>query len=271
MKWHIYFVSDGTGITAEALGYSLLTQFPDLDYHASTRPFIKNEHKLQKLSEELAQIRKNGDKTLIFSTLIDDAQRYELAQHCDAFYDLFETFTPKLTSTFGMESTNRIGLTHSVNDEHQYQSRINAVNYALLCDDGNGLNHYEDADVIIIGVSRSGKTPTSLYISMTFGVYAANYPLDDEELASHRLPDILKQHKKKLFGLTISPERLQAIRAERRPNSDYALLKTCRKEIDDLEHIYRQEKLPFVDATTHSVEEIASKILAKLRLKRKNF
>lgn len=268
MKWHLFFISDGTGITAEAVGHSLLTQFPNLNYQAKTRPFVKNETQLQDIVVELQEIRQLGEKTLVFSTLINHEFRQRLQRDCDAYYDLFETFTGQFAKDFGMESTKQIGLSHSLSNKQQYQSRIDAINFSLWCDDGNGSKFYQDADVIIIGVSRSGKTPTSLYMAMTFAIHTANYPLSDEELSTHQLPVILQEHRDKLFGLTIDPLRLQAIRSERRPNSQYSQLKTCRQEIQDLEYIYRQYKLPYLDASTHSVEEISSKIVEKMQLKR---
>jgi regulator of PEP synthase PpsR (kinase-PPPase family) len=148
-------------------------------------------------------------------------------------------------------------------------SRIDAVNFALDNDDGSKIKHYDKADIILVGVSRSGKTPTCLYLALQFGIKAANYPLTEEDLQNFSLPDVLKPHKHKIFGLTIDPERLAAIRNERKANSRYASLAQCYYETEEVEHLYQQEQISFLSTTDLSVEEISTKIMQKAKIKRK--
>jgi len=122
--------------------------------------------------------------------------------------------------------------------------------------------------VILVGVSRSGKTPTSLYLALQFGVKAANYPLIPEDFARGELPAALRAHKPKLYGLTIAPERLQEIRRERRPGSQYADPVNCRYEIEQAETLMKREGIRWINSTAKSIEEIAATILRELRIDR---
>ena len=270
MKRVAFFLSDRTGITAEMMGHSLLTQFEAIDFEQSSIPFIDT---VKKAEEAVAQINASaelhGNKPLLFSTLIDNEVRQVIAQSAGILFDLFNTFTPLLEKELGVPSNHAMGRTHGIGVYSTYKARIDALNFSLTNDDGNTLRQFPEADIILLGVSRSGKTPTCLYLALQYGILAANYPLIDDDLESARLPEVLEPYRNKLFGLTIAPERLQQIRKERRPDSRYAEYQQCQYEVNAVEKIYRAQQIPFLDTSAVSIEEIATTILQTSGLKRK--
>lgn len=258
----VFFVSDRTGITAEILGRTLLSQFPGQDFRRRTLPFLDTLDKAERARAEInAQARHDGLRPIVFSTLIDDAIRSVILSADALCLDLFEDFIRRLEDELGMASSHTLGLTHGIGDELAYRRRMDALNYTLAHDDGVATPDYAQADVILTGVSRSGKTPTCLYLALQYGVFAANYPLTAEDLGTRKLPAVLAPHRDKLYGLTIHPERLAKIRHERRPGSRYAALDTCRQEVRAAETLFREARIPYLDTTTMSVEEIAVSIL----------
>lgn len=265
----VFFISDSTGITAETLGQSLLSQFENVDFECVTLPYIDNQEKalhaveLIKKAEHIKQA-----KPIIFTTLVDKAIRDLVVTAPGKVIDLFETFLVPLEVELQSKSSYTIGGSHSVNKGKTYKTRIDAVNYALNNDDGHNLHHYPMADLILIGVSRCGKTPTALYMALQFGVLVANYPLTEEQLSREQLPSNLKPYKNKLFGLTIDPYRLSAIRQERMPNSKYSALEQCRLELKEASSIMKHENIPTIDTSELSIEEISTKILAITGVKR---
>ncbi|GAB6050448.1 pyruvate, water dikinase regulatory protein [Hydrogenophilus islandicus] len=265
-KRHVFYVSDGTGVTAEMLGESLLAQFPDLDYEVVRAPFIDSEQKASELVGKIDRIaQESGYRPVVFSTLVKPEVLAVIRTSSARVLDLFGAFIEPLEREFGQESTHTVGRFHGIRDNHGYHRRIEAINFALAHDDGITQDHtLIDADIILVGVSRSGKTPTSLYLAMTYAIKAANYPLIPEDLERMRLPEALRPHRKKLFGLTIAPERLAQIRAERRPNSDYASLENCRREVERALELMRREGIPWLDTTTKSIEEIAAVVMLHL-------
>ena len=257
----VYFVSESTGITAEAYGHSLLSQFADVRFSIKYTPFINTREKAQALANEfLHRIEAEGKKPIVFSTMIDD-EINKLLKHAECHYfELFDRFLPELAEVIGIDPTRQSGISHGVNNPDNYEARIDTINYAINNDDGMRLNRFDQADVILVGVSRSGKTPTCLYLALHFCMRAANYPITEEDFENGELPDEVLAHKHKIFALTIEPERLAAIRELRRPDSDYASLRRCHREVqmaDDMFHLYG---LTVLDSTTHSIEELASLI-----------
>ncbi|HUX90676.1 MAG TPA: pyruvate, water dikinase regulatory protein [Gallionellaceae bacterium] len=262
-----FFISDRTGITAENLGHSLLSQFEGAQIKRVRLPFLDS---VEKARDALAQINEtslsDGQRPLIFSTLILPAVRNIIEQSDALFLDLFEMFIVPLEAELGISSSHAVGRSHAA--DTNYNSRMDAVNYALNHDDGGITRDLHLADIILIGVSRCGKTPTSLYLAMQYGISAANYPLVPEDFASEALPQVLKPLRSKLHGLTIRPERLHQIRTERSPNSNYAALENCQLEVKQAENLMRFANIPYLDVTTMSVEEIATTILHQTGLKR---
>src|SRR3954467_4872542 len=265
----VFFISDGTGITAQMLGHSLLTQFEGVEFDQVTMPFVDSAEKAE---ESLARTGAGGGKgngqPIVFSTLVNQELRQVVRKANALFLDFFETFIDPLEAGLGVKSSHTIGRSHSAMDKKEYQQRIEAINFAMAHDDGASHKELALADVILIGVSRSGKTPTSLYMALQFGVKAANYPLIPEDFHRDKLPEALRQYKPKLYGLTIAPERLHEIRKERRPDSRYAAMDNCRFEVKEAETLMRREGIHCINSTTKSIEEIATTILRELRIHR---
>src|SRR5574338_319675 len=263
----VFFISDGTGITAETLGHSLLAQFPETRFRQVRAPFVDD---IDKAIDCATQIREaaleDGARPLVFSTLVNPDTVAALRKADALFMDLFERFIEPLETELGQRSTHAVGRFHGVADSLNYAARIEAINFALAHDDGVSHAELAEADVILVGISRSGKTPTSLYLAMQFGVKAANYPLIPEDFERNKLPTELAKHRGKLFGLTIGPERLAQIRQEQRPNSRYASLENCRFEIEAAQRLMRRENIKWLDSTTKSSEEISATILQEVRL-----
>ena len=270
MKRNVFMISDGTGITAENLGNSLITQFESIQFDKLTLPYIDTIEKAEAVVDRInACYEETGIRPLIFMTLINPDIAHTLNRAKAHVFDLFNAFLGPLEVELNAKSSYTVGKTHGVANQKSYTHRIEAVDYAMSHDDGIKIRDYEQADIILIGVSRCGKTPSCLYMALHFGVLAANYPFTDDDLVSHYLPEILKPYKKKLFGLTINPERLHHIRSERRPNSTYASADQCRLEVTEAEAMYKHEKIPYLNSTRYSIEEIATKILAIVGIKRK--
>ncbi len=262
----VFFVSDGTGITAETFGNSILNQFAMRPRHVR-RPFVDTADKAHQVVREINHTAEiEGRRPIVFITLVD---REVLAIVKDLskgmVLDMFNTFIEPLEAEFGMTSNHRVGRFSDVAKSQEYTDRIEAINYSLAHDDGQSAKNLMSADVILIGVSRSGKTPTSLYLAMQHGVKAANYPLIPEDFERGRLPGALAPYKKKCFGLTIDPERLNQIRHERRPNSKYASIENCRYEVREAESMMRREGIEWLSSTHKSIEEIATTILRDIR------
>jgi len=263
----VFYVSDGTGITAETFGHSLLTQFDSLALRQVRLPFVDTADKGRDAVRRIAaQGAADGQRPIVFSTLVN-AEINDIVRQVDAmFLDLFATFVEPLEQEFGVKSTHTIGRSHTAADSEHYNRRIAAINFSLAHDDGQADSELAKADVILVGVSRSGKTPTSLYLAMQHGIKAANYPLIPEDFERRRLPAVLYRYKSKLFGLSIAPERLAEVRFERRPNSRYASLEACRYEVAEAEALMKREGIRWLSSTTKSIEEIAATILHEMQL-----
>lgn len=266
----VFFISDGTGITSETLGHSLLAQFPDARFRQVRIPFVDDVDKAIDCANQIREAaQRDGVRPIVFSTLVNPETVRGLRQADALFIDLFEQFIGPLETELGQRSTHAVGRFHGIADSLDYKNRIEAINFAMAHDDGlSSDGELAEADVILVGVSRSGKTPTSLYLAMQFGVKAANYPLIPEDFERNKLPGELHHYRPKLFGLTIAPERLSQIRQERRPNSRYASLENCRYEIEAAQKLMRRENIRWLDSTAKSIEEISATILQAVRLNR---
>jgi [pyruvate, water dikinase]-phosphate phosphotransferase / [pyruvate, water dikinase] kinase len=265
----VFYVSDGTGITSETMGHSVMTQFSALRMRKETIPFIDSPDKAREAVARINEAgRRDGKRPIVFSTLVEPAVNAQL-KHADALIlDLIESFVVPLEQELGIKSSHSIGRSHTIADSENYQRRIEAINFALAHDDGQSSKGLAAADVILVGVSRSGKTPTSIYLAMQYGIKAANYPLIPEDFERNELPSALPPHRSKIFGLSIAPERLAEVRHERRPNSRYAALDNCRHEVTAAEQLMRREGIRWLSSTTKSIEEIAATILQEVGLGR---
>ena len=266
----VFFVSDRTGITAEALGRSLMSQFDGAGFRQVTLPFIAS---VDKADAAVARINatgiEDGVRPVVFSTIVDDTMRVIIHRSEALCLDFFDAFIGPLERELGMKSSHTAGRAHASASDAAYINRIEAVNFALANDDGITTRNYPKADVVLVGVSRSGKTPTCLYLALQFGIFAANYPLTEDDLQRGRLPEVLLPFREKLYGLTIEPARLQQIRHQRRPDSRYASSDQVRYEVERAENIFRAAGVPHMNTTPPSREEIASTILHQTGIKRR--
>lgn len=268
----VFFVSDGTAITTETVGHTLLSQFESYTFRQVTVPFVDSVERAQSVADSIARTAsEEGVRPIVFSSLVN-RHALEVLGHSGALVlDVFAAFAGPLELELDVESTQKTGRSHGVANKAEYDTRIDAVHFALAHDDGASVRQYAKAQVILVGVSRSGKTPTSLYLAMQFGILAANYPLTEDDLESSKLPNVLREHRANLFGLTIEPEQLAGIREARRPNSRYASLSQCRAEVEECEQMFRRFAIPNCDTTRTSIEEISSKVLQTMGLERRLF
>jgi regulator of PEP synthase PpsR (kinase-PPPase family) len=267
----VFFVSDRTGITAEMLGNSLLTQFEDFAFKRVTVPFVDSD---ERVADAIRQVNETvdpeGRRPIVISSVVDEAMSARIRREANALtLDFFQVFISPLEAELNAKSSHAAGRSHGIADSHVYFARMDAINFTQSHDDGATTRDLAKAQVILVGVSRCGKTPTSLYLALQFGIRAANFPLTPDDFTDRRLPASVVPHRDKLFGLTIQPERLREIREERRPASKYSALDNCRYEVREAEAMMTREKIPTLDTTTKSIEEIATTILHRARLERR--
>ena len=268
----VFFVSDRTGITAEMLGNSLLSQFETFDFQRRTIPFVDTPEKIAEVVAKIDAIgASDGKRPLVFSSIVDEAMSVQLGHANALFLDLFQVFIAPLESELSAKSSHAAGRSHGIANIHDYFARIEAINFAQAHDDGAATRDLAKAQVILVGVSRCGKTPTTLYLALQFGVLAANFPLTPDDFVDRKLPASILPYKERLFGLTIDPERLQQIRQARRPDSRYAALDNCRYEVREAEELMQRERIPTIDTTARSIEEIATTIMHRGGLQRQIF
>ena len=264
---HVFFISESTGITAETFGNSLLSQFPDIQFERHYLPFTNTHDKAETLVNEITRIsQESGDMPLVFATMPDpEIDAMITAAPCH-YYEIFERFLQNLGENLGVDPVRSSGMSHGQIDHHSYETRIDTVNYTLNHDDAISLKSLEESDIILIGVSRSGKTPTCLYLAIHYGLKAANYPLTDDDFEESKLPAPLAANREKLVAITIDPQRLHQIREKRRPGSHYSSLETCRREVAQANKIFRRYQLPILETTSSSIEELSARIVKNRNL-----
>jgi regulator of PEP synthase PpsR (kinase-PPPase family) len=267
----VFFVSDGTGITAETFGHAVLTQF-DLRFRQVRLPFIDTVDKARDAARRINDtFAIDNQAPIVFSTLVKTDLSDVIRKSKGMHMDLIQTFVAPLEQELGVKSTHTIGRSHNMVDSEEYKNRIEAINFSLAHDDGQSHKNLAAADVILVGVSRSGKTPTSLYLAMQYGIKAANYPLIPDDFERGKLPSSLPPFRAKIFGLSITPERLSEIRHERRAGSKYASLENCRYEVNEAELMMKREGIRWLSSTTKSIEEIATTILQEIKPDRREY
>ncbi|EEG23643.1 posphoenolpyruvate synthetase regulatory kinase/phosphorylase PpsR [Eikenella corrodens] len=267
---HAIFISDRTGLTAEGMGDALLNQFDNIEFKRFTYPFIDTPEKAERVVAEVNKIADGCNlRPIIFTSIVSEDIRH-IIRNCNGLHlSFFDAFINKLEEELGTQAVLQVGRTHGIQNTERYDARMEAVNFSLNHDDGVSAKDLADADVILMGVSRSGKTPTCLYLALQYGIRAANYPLTPDDLDSTDLPRMVKPFKSKIFGLTIDPARLHHIRTERRPNSQYASPENCRREVNEAESMFRQHGIPYTSTTHKSVEELAAGIMLACKLQRR--
>ncbi len=268
----VYFVSESTGITASYMAKSLLSQFPNILFEKRFSPYVNSMEAANHLLNEWQSLKDAGEpRPLVFATMAEiDINDVLKDGYCE-YYEFFTTFVTRMEEDLQTDALHRSGLSHGLNNPTTYDESMDIINYALNHDDAIRLEGLEKADVILVGVSRSGKTPTCLYLALHYGIRAANYPLTDDDFEKGDIPQVLKKHKHKMLALKIDPERLCHIRQKRRPNSQYASYAKCIDEVKRADRFYLRYGLPVLNTTTSSIEELASMIVNELRLKSRNF
>jgi [pyruvate, water dikinase]-phosphate phosphotransferase / [pyruvate, water dikinase] kinase len=267
----VFFISDRTGITAEMLGNSLLTQFEDIHFRRVTIPFVDSSERVADAVRQVNETaQREGRRPIVICSIVDEVMSEMIRRDTQALtLDPFQTFIQPLEAELGAKSSHTAGRTHGMYNSHEYFARMEAINFAQAHDDGAATRDLDKAQVILVGVSRCGKTPTSLYLALQFGIRCANFPLTPDDFADHRLPASVLPFRDKLFGLSIQAERLREIREERRPSSKYASIENCRYEVREADAMMVRERIPTLDTTTKSIEEIATTILHRAKLERK--
>ena len=265
-----FFISDGTGLTVEGIGHSLLAQFRDQQVEQVTLPYVDSDARVNQVLQRIERAaEESGLQPIIITSIVSDQIRKQLHQSSALMLDVFESYLAPLANLFGTDPARTVGVSHGIADNRRYTARIDAVHFAMDNDDGRRTREFESADIILVGVSRSGKTPTCLYLALQFGLRAANYPITEEDMDSTSLPKILRPFQHKLFGLTIDPRRLMSIRQERRANSRYASPEQCEFEVRQVEQMLRRAQIPFLDATELSVEELATRLMSQAGIERR--
>ncbi len=267
----VFFVSDGTGITAETLGSTLLTQFDGLSFDKTTLPFVNTAERAKNTVDYINFVGdQTGMRPLVFSTTVNEEVRAILRQVRALFMDLFDRFILDMENELAVRSTHAQGRAHGLSDRRRYEERIDAVHYAMEHDDGASTRDLSRADLILIAPSRCGKTPTSMYLALQHGLYSTNFPLTEDDLEKMRLPGALKGLESRCFGLTSDPERLSQVRTERKPGSRYASLEQCSYELRQAEQLYRRCGIPFLNSASMSIEEIATVVLQEKQLRKRS-
>jgi hypothetical protein len=270
MKRTVFFVSESTGITAEAMGHSLLSQFEGVDFERVYMPFINTELRARALLDVIQEAaERDGARPIIFSTMLDDQVREIIQSGSGYFLELFEIFMEPLSRELGVPPSRKSGRSHAITEPNTYIKRIDAINFAMSNDDGVRPDNFYRADVVLIGVSRSGKTPTCIYLAMHYGLMAANYPITEEDFEKDDLPKQIYDVKDKVYGLMIDAHRLHLIRSERRAGSEYATLKRCQDDVRRARIMFQRLGIRVLDTTSQSIEEIASHILKAVKLKQR--
>ncbi|GAB3604022.1 pyruvate, water dikinase regulatory protein [Microbacterium aureliae] len=262
-----YFVSDSTGITAETLGSALLVNFPAIRFDHHTIPFVDTAEGARRVVSEIDRAAAAGLEPVVFTTVKQAGLRAILAESRAVIVDLLAGHLTELEQAFGTDASEQLGQFHGVGDMERYHARMRAVEYAIEHDDGQSMRALDIADVIIIAPSRCGKTPTTMYLALQYGLLVANYPLTDDDFPSEGLPRTVAPYAARCFGLTTTPLRLSQVRHERRPNSRYASLEQCTRELRRAEDLYRRTRVPFLNSATKSVEEMSAVIMQTMKLR----
>lgn len=266
-----FFLSDRTGITVEMLGHSLLSQFENVPFDEITRPYLDTTEKASAVVKQINERASlDGARPMVFSTFVNPEIRFAVDSANALHLDCFSIFIASMEAELGIRSSHTVGLSHRLGETIGHRQRFEAIRFTLEHDDGLSYRNWRQADITLIGVSRAGKTPACLYLALQYGIYAANYPLVPEDFNRKELPPQLKDHlRSKLFGFTIDPARLHRMRSERKPDSEYASLENCQYEVHEAEILMRREKIPYLDATSKSIEELATAVLHQAKLERK--
>jgi [pyruvate, water dikinase]-phosphate phosphotransferase / [pyruvate, water dikinase] kinase len=257
----VFFLSDSTGITAETMGNALLIQFPNLRFERRLIPFISTVEEARRVVAILDAAAEGPVTPLAFSTAAVEEVRQELLRTKCPLIDFFDLHMERVEAILGDKGVRIAARLHGMGDVKRYNARMAAVEYAIEHDDGQSMRALDKADVILVAPSRCGKTPTTMYLALQHGIFVANYPLVEEDFSSAELPGPVRGLGGRCFGMTTTPARLSQVRQQRRPNSRYASLEQCTYELRQAEAMYRNHRLPVINSSAKSVEEMSTVIL----------
>lgn len=262
-----YFVSDSTGVTAETLGNALLANFPGIRFLKHTIPFVATEAEARSVVAGIDADAAAGREPLLFITVKNATLRGILSRSRSNVIDLLAGHLTELERALGVTASEQLGNYHGLGDTERYFARMRAVEYAIEHDDGQSSRALDQAEVVIIAPSRCGKTPTTMYLALQHGLRVANYPLTEDDFPGEGLPRSIAKYRDRCFGLTTTPLRLSQVRHERRPSSQYSSLEQCTIELRRAEDLYRRNRVPFLNSTTKSVEEMSAVIMQTMKLR----
>jgi hypothetical protein len=263
----VYYISDSTGILATNLGQALICQFPEINFHEEKFPFVLNKEEAKKILDYILK-KSAGRRPLIFSTIMTKEIRAVFDSPEVELFDAFEFFMTRLEDCLEAKALGVPGFSRHI-DNLTMAKRVEAIHYCLEHDDGVNIHELDEAEVILLGVSRSGKTPVSVYLATQMGLKSANFPLTAEYLREYTLPEEIIKNRKRAIGLTTTPEVLHNVREKRYADSNYAKRSTCSEEIQTAETIFHNHQIPIVSTAGKSIEEVATQVSQELGLSRK--
>ncbi len=249
----VYYISDSTAILAEDLGRALLCQFPGISFNEEKIPFVRSPEQAQAALQKILE-RSGGRFPLLFCTIIDRNIREIFDSPEVEYFDILNGFLGQLEHSLEATPLREPGFSRRGKD---IAKRVEAIHYTLEHDDGTRTREYHQADIILVGVSRSGKTPVSVYLATHFGLKAANFPLTSEQLDNYVLPVDIIRNRQRALGLTSSPKHLHKIREKRYKGSSYASLSTCSRELQQARQLFSQHQIRVLETEGKSIEELA--------------
>ena len=268
-KYNVYLVSDSTGETLDRIFLSLKSQFANFEYDKKEFAFIRTEQQIDKIIKECDQI----DNAIILYTIVETKLAKYLANQSEKFsvpcFGVLGNLILSFSKLLNQKAIHKPSAQHVLDDD--YYKRIEAIQFTMSHDDGKKVDDVNSADVILLGVSRTSKTPTSIYLANR-GYKTVNIPL----VLDQKIPENLKSNNTSciIIGLVADPERLSDIRRNRvaimkdQKLKDYTDLDLIKKEVEDSKKLFKKNNWPVIDVTRRSVEETAASILKIIDIKR---
>ena len=266
----VFFLSDSTGISAETMGNALLIQFPEMHFERRLIPFIVTAAEARRVVAVLDAAADGPVTPIAFTTAATDEIRHILHTTRCPMIDFFELHMSRVEEVFGVTAKRHVAKLHGVGDIQRYNSRMAAIEYSIEHDDGQSIRALDRADVVLVAPSRCGKTPTTMYLALQHGLFVANYPLVEEDLDAAELPRPVRALRERCIGILADAKRLSEVRQARRPNSRYASIEQCRYELRQAEAMYHTNRIPVINSTTRSVEEMSTLIIQILETRTKD-
>lgn len=263
----IYYISDSSGILVTNLGQALICQFPEVNFYEEKFSYIRTVTEAKKIMAHILK-RSGGRRPIIFSTILDPEVRAVFDSPEVEYFEAYGRFLERLETCLETEAVREPGIARNPSDL-ALNMRVDAIHFCLDHDDGTKAGEYDEADVILLGVSRVGKTPVAVFLATQMGLKSANFPLTAEYLNRYQVPETIRQNLSRVVALTTSPEQLHSAREKRYPGSRYARLSTCVEELKLAEHLYLKSNIPVVSSAGRSIEETATQVTQQLGIAKK--